>query len=125
MHGSTWRRFALLLLILSSCGRSFPEIDGLDTVTWKNDKKGCNGERSKMKDALLSQKDKLLALSELDLVGVLGKPDEEELYKRNQKFYYYYIEPSQECNGATNGESLRLVIRFNAMGLAKEVVTEE
>ena len=78
-----------------------------------------------MKEAMVSQKDKLLALSELDVVHVLGKPDEEELYKRNQKFYYYYLEPSQECDGASNEKSLRLVIRFNAMGLAKEIVVEE
>ena len=123
-------RFALLsialtFLILSSCGPSHPHIEGLDVTTWKNDKKGCAGERSKMKDTLVSQKDKLLALSELDIVDLLGKPDERELYKRNQKFYYYFIEPSNGCNLASNGKSLRLVIRFNAMGLAKEIVTEE
>ena len=78
-----------------------------------------------MKDALVSQKDKLLALSELDIVDLLGKPDEQELYKRNQKFYYYFIEPSPECSLPSEGASLRLVIRFNAMGLAKEIVTEE
>jgi hypothetical protein len=125
MHGFAWRSIAFLLIILSSCGKSLPHFEGLDTDAWKNDKKGCGGERSKMKDALVTQKDKLLALSELDLVKVLGKPDQEELYKRNQKFYYYNIEPSSECDGASQEESLRLVIRFNAMGLAKEVVIEE
>ena len=78
-----------------------------------------------MKEAILSQKEKLLALSELDIVDLLGKPDQEELYKRNQKFYYYFIEPSEECNLGSQEKSLRLVIRFNAMGLAKEIVTEE
>jgi hypothetical protein len=77
-----------------------------------------------MADALLSQKDKLLALSELDIVEVLGKPDEQELYKRNQKFYYYSIKPSDKC-GKEPAAPLRLVIRFNAMGLAKEIGTEE
>jgi hypothetical protein len=119
------RSIALTFLILSSCGPSLPHIEGLDITSWKNDKKGCAGERSKMKDAVISQKDKLLALSELEIVDLLGRPDEQELYKRNQKFYYYYIEPSEECDLASNDESLRLVIRFNAMGLAKEIVMEE
>ncbi|HEX6892106.1 MAG TPA: hypothetical protein VF141_15470, partial [Chryseolinea sp.] len=61
-------------------------MEGIDVTTWKNDKKGCAGERLEMKEAILSQKDKLLALSELDIVDLLGKPDQEELYKRNQKF---------------------------------------
>ena len=125
MHKSAWHNIAFTLLILSSCGPSLPHIDGLDLTSWKNDKKGCAGERSKMKEAIVSQKDKFLALSELDLVDLLGKPDEQELYKRNQKFYYYFIEPSRECTRASTEESLRLVIRFNAMGLAKEITTED
>ncbi|HMG91736.1 MAG TPA: hypothetical protein VK589_16875 [Chryseolinea sp.] len=125
MHKSAWHSIAFTFLLLSSCGRSLPDIEGLDGTTWKNDKNGCTGERSKMKDAVVSQKDKLLALSELDIVDLLGKPDQQELYKRNQKFYYYFIEPSKECNLPSGEASLRLVIRFNAMGLAKEIVTEE
>ena len=78
-----------------------------------------------MAEALLSQKEKLLSLSELEIVDVLGKPDQQELYKRNQKFYYYFIKPSRDCNPSLSGNSLRLVIRFNAVGLAKEIGTEE
>lgn len=78
-----------------------------------------------MADALLSQKEKLLSLSELEIVDVLGKPDQQELYKRNQKFYYYFIKPSEDCNLPSPANSLRLVIRFNAVGLAKEIGTEE
>jgi hypothetical protein len=125
MHKFALLSIALAFFTLSSCGPSLPNFEGVDILTWKNDRKACAGERLKMKEAIVSQKDKLLALSELDIVGLLGKPDEQELYKRNQKFYYYYIEPSQECNAASGEASLRLVIRFNAMGLAKEIVTEE
>jgi hypothetical protein len=116
---------AFAFLILSSCGRSLPDIEGIDITAWKNDKNGCAGERAKKTDELLSQKDKFLALSELDVVNLLGKPDEQELYKRNQKFYYYFLKPAGDCNATSQGESLRLVIRFNAMGLANEVGTEE
>ncbi len=125
MRRSALHSIALTFLILSSCGRSLPDIEGIDITAWKNDKNGCAGERAKKKDTLLSQKDKFLALSELDIVDLLGKPDEQELYKRNQKFYYYFLKPSGDCNVTSQEQSLRLVIRFNAMGLANEIGTEE
>ena len=124
MHRCAWHSIALTFFLLSSCGRSLPHIDGLDEAQWKNDKNGCAGTRATMADALLSQKEKLLSLSELEIVDVLGKPDKQELYKRNQKFYYYFIMPAPDCNVLSNANSLRLVIRFNAMGLAKEIGTE-
>lgn len=125
MRKSRWCSIAVAFVVLSSCSGSIPNIDGLDRSAWKNDKGGCAGRRAEMGDTLLTQKEKLLALSELDIVEVLGKPDEEELYKRNQKFYYYSINPSVKCNLSTNQAPLRLVIRFNAMGLAKEISTEQ
>ena len=125
MRRSALHSIALTFLVLSSCGRSLPDIKGIDITAWKNDKNGCAGEREKKTDTLLSQKDKFLALSELDIVDLLGKPDEQELYKRNQKFYYYFLKPSGHCNMISQEQSLRLVIRFNAMGLANEVGTEE
>ncbi len=125
MHKYAWHSIALTFFILSSCGRSLPHIEGLDEAQWKNDKNGCGGTRATMAEALLSQKEKLLSLSELDIVDVLGKPDQQELYKRNQKFYYYFVKPSQDCNLPSSANSLRLVIRFNAVGLAKEIGIEE
>ena len=125
MRRSASHSIALTFLILASCSRSIPDIDGVDITAWRNDKNGCAGERAKKTDTLLSQKDKLLALSELDIVDLLGKPDEQELYKRNQKFYYYFLKPSGDCDVTSQEQSLRLVIRFNAMGLANEIGTEE
>jgi hypothetical protein len=124
MRRTTLHRILFVFLILASCGKSTPQIDGFDVTSWKNDKHGCAGKRDKMSTALLSQKDKFLALSELEIIDLLGKPDEQELYKRNQKFYYYFVKPSPDCNPSGSNASLRLVIRFNAMGLAKEVVIE-
>lgn len=74
-----------------------------------------------MIDAIKKEKQKLLALDEMQVVELLGSPDRNELFKRNQKFYYYFLEPAPECD--VHGESpLKLSIRFNAMGLAKEVL---
>ena len=70
------------------------------------------------------EKEKLLGLTEQQIITLLSRPDQNELYKRNQKFYYYYLEPSQQCVAATAGHAMQLVIRFNAMGVAKEVSIE-
>ena len=69
-----------------------------------------------------NQKDELKGLSEKDIIALLGRPDHNELYKRNQKFYYYDIEPGKSCNNEVAGQ--QLVIRFTAMGYAKEVSIE-
>lgn len=116
--------FILILLFLAACTKPLPHLDGIDKSTWETDKKGCAGTRWQMLPAIESNKDKLLALSEVDLVTLLGKPDEEELYKRNQKFYYYYLQPSSACATWKEGAPVRLVVRFNAVGLAREVTVE-
>ncbi len=83
------------------------------------------GKRSSMQESIIAQHSKLLALEELQIVELLGKPDQNELYKRNQKFFYYYLQSAKECNaGDSTLIPKRLSIRFNAMGLAKEVRVE-
>ena len=84
------------------------------------------GKRSSMQESIVAQRDKLLALKELQIVDLLGKPDQNELSKRNQKFYYYFLQPAKECHvgDSTFAAPKRLAIRFNAMGLAKEVRVE-
>lgn len=119
--------FSLLLIafVFNSCGKSLPALDGIDLQSWKEDKNGCLNKRSSMQASIVSQQDKLLALDELQIVELLGKPDQNELYKRNQKFYYYYLQPAGDCNPADSTITpKRLLIRFNAMGLAKEVQIE-
>ena len=116
--------FLLLSLFLLACGKPLPTLPGIDKTAWTTDKGACSGARAHMLEAVKKNTDKLLALSEVDLVTLLGKPDEEELYKRNQKFYYYYLQPAANCGDTLTAKPLRLVIRFNAVGLAKEVTVE-
>src|SRR6187551_3742403 len=114
--------FFLFAFIFFCCGKSLPTLDGIDLKAWNEDKNGCSGKRLRMEESIVAQHEKLLALGELQIVELLGKPDVNELSKRNQKFFYYYLQSAKECN---NGDSTltpkRLAIRFNAMGLAKEV----
>jgi hypothetical protein len=125
MPGSAYRSIVLIAILLTSCGKARPTLDNFDAASWKNDKNGCAGRRGEILASLESQKSKLLALNELDIVALLGKPDQNELYKRNQKFYYYFITPAPACDSAAHGTEERLVIRFNAMGLANEILVEQ
>jgi hypothetical protein len=117
--------FSLFTFIFFSCGKSLPSLDGVDLKSWSEDKYGCSGKRSGMEKSLVAQREKLLALGELQIVELLGKPDQNELSKRNQKFYYYYLQSAKDCNNSDSTITpKRLAIRFNAMGLAKEVQVE-
>ncbi len=113
----------VLSILFFSCGKDLPTLDGIDTELWKGDKNGCDGKRFAMAATLRVEKEKLLALDEGQIIKILGRPDRNELFKRNQKFYYYFLQPAPECN-LGNDNPQKLVVRFNAMGLAKEVVVE-
>ena len=120
-----WLSYSLLLVLFcNACGKPLPTLDNIDTQAWKDDKLGCAGKRSAMISDMEREAEKLLALSQQDIVGLLGKPDENELYKRNQKFFYYFVQPSKSCSDTVSVAPRKLVIRFNAMGLAKEIAME-
>ena len=124
IQGYKWRNLIFLLtLLIVACGKPTPEIQGINLESWKEDQMGCKGVRKSMIEDLRIQKNKLLGLSEMEIIKLLGRPDENELYKRNQKFYHYYLEPSASCDDSVTN-SIRLNIRFNAMGLAKEVAVD-
>jgi len=108
----------ILLVFMVSCGKPLPVLEGIDLYKWRNDKNGCSGNRESMGASLTSQSDKLKGLSEMDVVGLLGKPDVNELYKRNQKFFHYYVSPGPDCPEHKDLPD-ELIIRFNAMGYAQ------
>jgi hypothetical protein len=111
-----------LSLLLITCGKPLPDLAPIDLAQWKDDKGGCHQRRLAFIEALKNQKDELKGFSEKDIIKILGRPDHNELYKRNQKFYYYDIDPGKSCNDQKAGP--QLVIRFTAMGYSKEVTIE-
>jgi hypothetical protein len=115
--------FVFILLACFACGKPLPQLKNIDLTKWRDDKNGCKGDRANMLSSLSEQKDKLKGLSEEGIQKLLGRPDQNELYKRNQKFFYYFVEPSIKCD-STKTKARRLSIRFNAMEMAKEVVIE-
>lgn len=118
-----WLSLVLIVVLISSCNKPLPALDGINREEWVADRHGCNGVRVRMHDAVQQEKEKLLALDQLQIVKLLGNPDQNELYKRNQKFFYYFIDPAPTCPDG-DSSARRLVIRFNAVGLAKEVSVE-
>lgn len=120
-----WSRCSLfiLALLLLSCGKEVPSLHGVDIEKWKADKNGCVGYRQSIKTSLASEISKLKGLAEMDVIRLLGKPDQNELYKRNQKFYSYFISPGPPCLDTASAPQ-KLILRFNAMGYAQLVSLE-
>ena len=114
---------SLFFSLLLSCGKPLPTFDNIDIEKWKADKGGCTMVRKTLVDQLDQQREKIRSLSESEVVELLGRPDKNELLKRNQKFFYYFLEPGPTCPDG-NSEFKKLMIRFNAIGLAKEVSIE-
>lgn len=113
--------FIVFTTLFASCSNPLPTLEGVDTEVWKADRNGCKGDRIKMMEAIDSQKEKLKKLSEMDLIELLGRPDQNQLLERNQKFYKYYLEPGSPC-GQSMGDPKMLILRINAMGLTKETL---
>lgn len=111
-----------LAIVLFNCANTV-ELTGFNAENWKNDANGCNGDRLKTIDALIANKEKLRGLNQTDIVALIGKPDRNELYKRSQKFFEYQITPDKSCNSESKTDNTSyLSIRFNATGLAKEIL---
>jgi hypothetical protein len=122
MHIFKWLSIPLLILCIS-CDKPLPELEGLDAQRWEQDKNGCNNVRVTMREVIDREKEKLLGLDQIQIVQLLGRPDQNELSSRNQKFFYYFLEPGPAC-GKSDSAAAKLAIRFNAVGLAKEVAVE-
>jgi outer membrane protein assembly factor BamE (lipoprotein component of BamABCDE complex) len=113
----------LIFFALTGCKQKELVIEGIDLQKWHQDKNGCANIRSEMIARLDVNKENLLGHTEMEIVQYLGVPDVNEIYKRNQKFFYYYLQPSATCDQPVE-HAHRLSIRFNAMGLAKEVIID-
>lgn len=124
MMAKKWHSISsIFFVIVASCGKPMPVLKGIDTAAWQADKNGCSGSRASTLGTLREQTHDFLGLSEMEIIEVFGKPDKNELYKRNQKFYYYFLQPSADCPTPAP-TPLTLAVRFNAMGLAKEISIE-
>lgn len=120
MHrGKVYHLALLVFALLQGCNKPLPDLEGINLPLWKEDKRGCSGLRTGMIGAIDHQKEKLKSLTENQIVVLLGTPDETQLEERNQKFYFYYMEPAPFCEKSTSRPK-KLILRFNAMDLVYE-----
>ncbi|MTI40115.1 hypothetical protein [Fulvivirga lutimaris] len=118
----TFTVFALSIFLFA-CDKTI-DLKNFDELAWQSDKGACQNIRVEMQDDLEAAKEQLKGLNQDEIVTVLGRPDENELYKRSQKFFIYYITP-KNCDNQEFKQYTYLSIRFNATGLAKEVIVYE
>ncbi len=128
----------VLLTMLTSCKEEV-DLQGFDIKKWRNDYKGCKNNRLELLAEFDQKvKPKLNGLSEKEIYQLLGKADMNELSRRNQKFYYYFIESGKQCesktdtvvnsvansilNGINTKPARRMQIRFDAINNVNEVV---
>ncbi len=98
------------------------EIEGFDSAAWQADRLGCGGGRQALRASFDSVRLELKGLTQNEVLDVLGKPDFQRLYERNQKFYVYFLEPGAQCEGKADASRARTaVIRFSAIELVTEV----
>ncbi|PKV75699.1 hypothetical protein [Pontibacter ramchanderi] len=113
--------YTLFLIMLMGCADP-ASIPGFDSATWQQDKKGCQGKRSNMVRNFDEIRRDLYGLPEEDVKDILGKPDAEQLMRRGQRVFIYYLEPGSHCNERNKlSEANRAEVRFNALHKVSEI----
>ncbi len=110
----------LALVLFIGCSRS-TELDQFNSEAWIDDENGCNNTRSELIQPLLDNKVALEGLGQEAIKAILGSPDRHELYSRNKKAFIYYVSPGPGCENELTSDR-RLIIRFDGIGRAKEIV---
>lgn len=113
--------FIPLLCVVLSCSQK-ASIAGFDSDNWKKDKKGCQAQRSTLLHDFDTIRLALYGKPENDIKDILGKPDAEQLMRRGQRVFIYYLEPGSQCSERNKlSEANRIEVRFNALQKVSEI----
>ncbi len=112
--------FLMICLITTSACTKRLDLGSFDSEIWKSDLKGCSGKRAEIIDQLIEVKPKLLGLYQKSIIKALGQPEEQELFKRSQTYYVYYIDGAPTCENPVESPRI-LEVRFTSLGIANEV----
>jgi hypothetical protein len=115
------------LILLQACSYSKPlEIEGFDSELFKGDRGGCEGKRIQQLDLLKKNKDRILSISENEIVKTIGRYDYQLLDKKSEKYVVYFFESGPQCQNIRNiTKSEAMILHFNSIGLVKEVVFQK
>jgi hypothetical protein len=106
---------------LVSCGGRL-DTGNLNMENWKSDRYGCKNLRILDLEELERIKNTFLGANNQSLIKTFGRPDRVELVDKSQSFFFYFLEPSIQCDGVeTEKEPLRVLFRMNAISKVSEV----
>lgn len=109
------------LMILSSCSGPI-EAGKINLENWKADRYGCKGLRIQDLEEIKKIKNNFLGADNQSLIKTFGRPDRVELVDKSQSFFFYFLEPSSDCEGMeSEKEPLRVLFRMNALSKVSEV----
>lgn len=116
-------RYSVLLLAVL-CFSCYPKIkiEGFDGDKWNQPFQSCLEDKIDLAEMIVSNQDNVLGKGQAEIKQLLGQPDEHELYRRNQKFFYYNLTAGDTCQ---NLKVRRLSVLFDALDRAKEVMITE
>lgn len=111
----------ILLIAVSSCSGPL-DAGNVNLENWKSDRYGCKGLRMQELEAFQEVKNTFLGADNQALIKTFGRPDRVELVDKSQSFFFYFIEPSGNCEGVEEEkEPLRVLFRMNAISKVSEV----
>lgn len=108
------------LFVLNSCNNS--KFENFDNQAWKSDKNGCKGLRKTLVQEVLKRKKEIYGFTELEVIKNFGKPDINDLLRRQQKIYHYHLNHSEACSN--DSAILTLKMKFNAIDKVNEIIVE-
>ncbi|GAB3658527.1 hypothetical protein GCM10028791_31560 [Echinicola sediminis] len=115
---------ALITAMLTSFSSCSSKLDAgnINLDNWKKDRYGCKGLRMQDLEEIRKIKNTFLEANNQELILTFGRPDRVELLDKSQSFFFYFLEPSQECEGVkTEKEPLKVLFRLNAINRVSEV----
>jgi hypothetical protein len=122
MNKSFLYLFSMLCFsVLVSCSSKL-DTGVINIENWKSDRYGCKGLRMQDMEELEKLKNSFLGASNQALIKTFGRPDRVELVDKSQSFFFYFLEPSIQCDGVElEKEPLRVLFRLNAVSKVSEV----
>lgn len=99
-----------------------PELGTFDSKRFKSDRLCCEGKRTAQAEELRTLKDKILGLSEKQIVEGFGRYDYQILDRRSEKILVFFLEKGPQCEQIQKpSNALVMELHINAVGLVKEV----
>ncbi|MDR7128216.1 hypothetical protein J2X69_000544 [Algoriphagus sp. 4150] len=114
--------FSVLFLSIASSCSSKKDTGDMNMENWKSDRYGCKGLRIQDLEEFERLKHSYLGADNQALIKTFGRPDRVELVDKSQTFFFYFLEPSGNCDGVEmEKEPLRVLFRLNAISKVSEV----